>query len=72
MRVTETTRMTAKLSTQSVQQKIEVQAEVQTVNTTDATTGQAIEASTIRALPLETQELSAIADVVERRAGGTE
>src|SRR3954469_18438048 len=55
VRVTETTRMTAKLSTQSVQQKIEVQAEVQTVNTTDATTGQAIEASTIRALPLATQ-----------------
>jgi zona occludens toxin (predicted ATPase) len=55
VRVTETTRMTAKLSTQSVQQKIEVQAEVQTVNTTDATTGQAIEANTIRALPLATQ-----------------
>ena len=55
MRVTETTRMTAKLSTQAVQQKIEVQAEVQTVNTTDATTGQAIESATIRALPLATQ-----------------
>ncbi len=55
VRVTETTRMTAKLSTQAVQQKIEVQAEVQTVDTTDATTGQAIEANTIRALPLATQ-----------------
>ena len=55
VRVTETTRMTAKLSTEAVQQKIEVQAEVQTVNTTDATTGQAIEANTIRALPLATQ-----------------
>ncbi len=55
VRVTETTRMTAKVSTQSVQQKIEVQAEVQTVDTTDATTGQAIESNTIRALPLATQ-----------------
>src|SRR3954453_8018806 len=55
VRVTETTRMTAKVSTQSVQQQIEVQAEVQTVNTTDATTGQAIESTTIRALPLATQ-----------------
>jgi len=53
--VTETTRMTAKLVTEAVQQKIEVQAEVQTVDTTDATTGQAIESTTIRALPLATQ-----------------
>ena len=55
VRVTETTRMIAKLSTQSVQQKIEVQAEVQAVDTSDATTGQAIESDTIRALPLATQ-----------------
>jgi hypothetical protein len=55
VRVTETTRMIAKLTTQAVQQKIDVQAEVQTVNTTDATTGQAIESDTIRALPLATQ-----------------
>ena len=55
VRVTETTRMNAKLVTQAVQQKIEVQAEVQTVDTTDATTGQAIESTTIRALPLATQ-----------------
>src|SRR5579864_4929321 len=55
VRVTETTRMTAKLTTKSVQQKIEVQAEVQTVDTSDATTGQAIESTTIRALPLATQ-----------------
>ena len=40
VRVTETTRMIAKLSTQAVQQKIEVQAEVQTVKlTTDADDG---------------------------------
>ncbi len=55
VRVTETTRMIAKLSPQAVQQQVEVQAEVQTVNTSDATTGQAIESNTIRALPLATQ-----------------
>src|SRR5215831_7322025 len=55
VRVTETTRLTIKLSTEAVQQKIEVQAEVQTVDTSDATTGQAIDTTTIRALPLATQ-----------------
>jgi len=55
VRVTETTRLTIKLNTEAVQQKIEVQAEVQTVDTSDATTGQAIDTATIRALPLATQ-----------------
>jgi hypothetical protein len=55
VRVTETTRVIAKLSPRAVQQTIEVQAEVQNVETTTATTGQAIEAPTIRNLPLATQ-----------------
>lgn len=55
VRVTETTRLIARLKPQAVQQQIEVQAEVQQVDTTDATTGQAIEATTIRNLPLATQ-----------------
>jgi len=55
VRVTETTRIIAKLSPQSVQQNIEVQAAVQSVDTTDATTGQAIDTVTVRALPLATQ-----------------
>jgi carboxypeptidase family protein len=55
VRVTETTRMTARVIPPTVQQKIEVQAEVQNLQTTDATTGQAIEAGTIRSLPLATQ-----------------
>lgn len=55
VRVTETTRLIAKLSPQSVEQHIEVQAEVQSVDTTDATTGQAVESNTIRTLPLATQ-----------------
>jgi hypothetical protein len=55
VRVTETTRMIAKLSPRAVQQHIEVQAEVQQVETTTAATGQAIDSNTIRNLPLATQ-----------------
>jgi len=55
VRVTETTRMTGKLVPLQVLEKVEVQAQVQTVDTTTATTGQAIEARTIRELPLATQ-----------------
>ena len=55
VRVTETTRLIARLKPQAVQQQVDVQAEVQQVDTTDATTGQAIEATTIRNLPLATQ-----------------
>jgi Carboxypeptidase regulatory-like domain len=55
VRITETTRMTAKLAPLKVLEKVEVQAEVQAVETTSATTGQAIEALTIRELPLATQ-----------------
>ena len=55
VRVTETTRMTAKVAPLKVIEKVEVQAEVQQVETTSATTGQAIESQTIRELPLATQ-----------------
>jgi Carboxypeptidase regulatory-like domain len=55
VRITETTRMTAKLAPLKVLEKVEVQAEVQAVETTTATTGQAIESRTIRDLPLATQ-----------------
>src|SRR5713226_9869362 len=48
VRVTETTRMTAKVRPRAVQEKVEVQAVVQTVDTTTATTGQAIEARNVR------------------------
>jgi len=53
--VTETTRMTAKLRPEAVLAKIEVQATVQSVETTTATTGQSLGAETIRSLPLSTQ-----------------
>src|SRR6266851_1755950 len=55
VRVTETTRLTAKLAPLKVLEKVEVQATVQTIETTTATTGQAIEERTIRELPLATQ-----------------
>ena len=55
VRVTETTRLTAKLVPRTGVEKVEVHAEVQTIETTAATTGQAIEANTIRNLPLATQ-----------------
>jgi hypothetical protein len=55
VRITETTRMTAKLVPQTVRQEVEVQGEVETVQTTTATTGEAIESNTIRTLPLATQ-----------------
>ena len=55
VRITETTRITAKLRPQTQQQKIEVQAEAQQVETSTATTGQAIESQTIRSLPMATQ-----------------
>jgi Carboxypeptidase regulatory-like domain/TonB dependent receptor len=55
VRITETTRMTAKLRPPAVQEKIEVQAQVQAVETSDTATGQAIESKTIRELPLATQ-----------------
>src|SRR5437870_697084 len=54
-RFTESTRMTAKLVPLQVLEKVEVQATVQSVETTTATTGQAIEERTIRELPLATQ-----------------
>jgi hypothetical protein len=55
VRITETTKMTARLVPLKVIEKVEVQAQVQAVETTTATTGQAIEAPTIRGLPLATQ-----------------
>ena len=55
VRITETTRLTAKLAPLKVLEKVEVQATVQSVETTTATTGQAIEEQTIRELPLATQ-----------------
>src|SRR6516165_8804789 len=55
VRVTETTRLSITLKPGTVTEKIEVSAQVATVDTTNATTGQTISQQTIRDLPLATQ-----------------
>jgi len=55
VRITETTRMTAVLKVSTVTQVVEVQSQVEQVNTTDATTGQSLGAQTITDLPLATR-----------------
>src|SRR3984893_17973784 len=55
VRVTETTRVTMAMKPGTVSEKIEISAQVTSVETTNATTGQSIGESTVRALPLATQ-----------------
>ena len=55
VRVTETTRLSITLKPGTVTEKVEVSAQVATVDTTNATTGQTISQQTIRDLPLATQ-----------------
>jgi hypothetical protein len=55
VRVTETTRLTIPLELKSITQSVEVSADVFTIRTTDATTGESLVGSTITALPLATQ-----------------
>ena len=55
VRITETTRMTAALKVNTVKQVVEVQSQVEQVDTTDATTGQSLGAQTITDLPLATR-----------------
>jgi len=55
VRVTETTRVSISLKPGTVSEKIEISAQVATVETTNATTGQTIGTDTVRELPLATQ-----------------
>lgn len=55
VRVTETTRITITLKPGAVSEKVEISADVTTVETTNATTGQSLGTQTIRDLPLSTQ-----------------
>jgi hypothetical protein len=55
VRITETTRMTAVVKVNTVKEVVEVQSQVEQVNTTDATTGQSLGAQTITELPLATR-----------------
>jgi hypothetical protein len=53
--VTETARVTISLRPGAVTEKVEISAQVTSVETTNATTGQSIDTSTVRELPLATQ-----------------
>src|SRR3989442_3378989 len=55
IRVTETTKVTIRLKPGSVSEKVEISAQVTTVETTNATTGQSLGTDTVRELPLATQ-----------------
>ena len=55
VRITETTRMTAIMKVGVVTAVVEVQSQVEQVNTSDATTGQSLGAQTITDLPLATR-----------------
>ena len=55
VRVTETTRVSLALKPGIVSERIEISAQVVTVETTNATTGQTIGTETVRDLPLATQ-----------------
>jgi hypothetical protein len=55
VRVTETTRVTIALKPGTVSERVEISAQVTTVETTTAATGQSIGTETVRDLPLATQ-----------------
>ena len=55
VRVTETTRVTITLKPGTVSEKVEISAQVTSVETTNATTGESLGTATIRELPLATQ-----------------
>jgi hypothetical protein len=55
VRITETTRMTAAMKVAAATQVVEVQSQVENVNTTDATTGESLGSATITTLPLATR-----------------
>ncbi len=63
VRITETTRITASLKLSAVKEVVEVQAEAEQVNTTDATTGQSISATTVSTLPLATRNFQQLLDL---------
>ena len=55
VRITETTRMTATMKVGTTVTKVEVQSQVENVNTSDATTGESLGSTTITTLPLATR-----------------
>jgi hypothetical protein len=63
VRITETTRMTAVVKVSTVKEVVEVQSQVEQVNTTAATTGQSLGAQTIDNLPLATRNFQQLLDL---------
>src|SRR5580658_11043858 len=63
VRITETTRMTAVMKVSTVKEIVEVQSQVEQVNTSDATTGQSLGAQTITELPLATRNFQQLLDL---------
>jgi hypothetical protein len=63
VRITETTRMTAVMKVSTVKEIVEVQSQVEQVNTSDATTGQSLGAQTITDLPLATRNFQQLLDL---------
>jgi len=63
VRITETTRITATLKLSAVKEVVEVQAQAETVNTTDATTGESISSATLNTLPLATRNFQQLLDL---------
>jgi len=55
VRVTETTKVTITLKPGAVSEKVQISAQITTVETTNATTGQSLGTETVRGLPLATQ-----------------
>jgi carboxypeptidase family protein len=63
VRITETARMSAVLKVGAVKQEVVVSAEVATVDTANATTGQALEETAITTLPLSTRNFQFLLDL---------
>jgi hypothetical protein len=63
VRITETTRMTAVVKTSVVKEVVEVQAQAEQVDTTDATTGESIGSATLSTLPLATRNFQQLLDL---------
>jgi len=70
VRITETTRMTAVVKVSPVKEVVEVQAEAETVNTTDATTGESISSTTVATLPLATRNFQQLLDLSAGASAG--
>lgn len=63
VRITETSRITASIKPSVVKEIVEVQSQAETVNTTDATTGESIASATISDLPLATRNFQQLLDL---------